>query len=297
MSFKFESKTQILLPLYCAALLGVFYPHVSFAALDRAREAGLTPHKALYEIKLLSKKSSAKVSNIHGKMFYEWQPSCDAWITNHRFDVTYEYIEAPAMRITSNFSTYEAYDGKSFNFSSERKSEGILLEEIRGSVSVNDNGQVDEAVYTIPEDLVFDLPEGTLFPMAHTLGVLDKIKNGQKIYSVTLFDGSDNEGPVDVNSVIGKPRVFKKDDKTTDIKHDIDMAMVNAKGWNIRLAFFPLNTYESASDYEMSVLFHENGVISNMEVDYGDFAVTQKLLAVEPLGDACEVHEKQEAEK
>lgn len=295
MSFKLNTPKQIFVPLYCAALLGVLFPfNQSFAALDRAREAGLVPHKALYEIKLLSKKSSAKVANIHGKMLYEWQPACDAWITNHRFDVTYEYIEAPAMRITSNFSTYEAYDGKSFNFSSERKSEGILLEEIRGSVTTNDQGEVNEAIYTIPEDLIFTLPEGTLFPMAHTLGVLEKIKSGQKIYNVTLFDGSDNEGPVDVNSVIGKPRIFKAEERSGNEEYKIDHKMISEKGWNLRLAFFPLNTYESAADYEMSVLFHANGVISGMEVDYGDFAVTQKLLAIEPLGDACDGTQKEE---
>lgn len=37
----------------------------------------------------------------------------------------------------------------------------------------------------------------------------------------------------------------------------------------------------------MSLIFHENGVVSDMVVEYKDFSVTQKLVALEPLSDAC----------
>ncbi len=255
------------------------------ATLDRARQVGFIPHKALYEIRLKSKKSSAKVSNIHGKMMYEWKPSCDAWISNHQFDMTYEYIETPPVRITSDFSNYESFDGKRFNFTSTRKAGETVLDEIRGGVEgdIVRNGGV--ATYNKPESKEFSLPQGTLFPMAHTLGVLDEIKAGKKFYKATLFDGSDEDGPVDVNSFIGKEAAY-----TIPEEHakDIDKDLVAAKSWNIRLAFFPLNKYAVTSDYEMSLVFHENGVISRITIDYDEFSVVQKLVAIEPLDDACD---------
>ncbi len=255
------------------------------ATIDKAAQAGFVPHKALYEIKMKSKKSSAKVSNIHGKMMYEWQPSCDAWISNHHFDMTYEYFESPPVRITSDFSNYESFDGKSFNYTTTRKAEDTILSEVRGSVSGDVKNNGGKAVYNKPETLEFELPEGTLFPMAHTLGVLEKIKAGKRFYNAMIFDGSDEEGPVSVNSFIGKEAVFKIPE---EYKDNIDEKLVNAKGWKIRLAFFPLNKYEVTSDYEMSLFFHENGVISDMVVEYKDFSVVQKLVALEPMEGACE---------
>ncbi len=253
---------------------------VSNAALDRASAAGMVAHKALYDIRLSSKKSSVNISNITGKMFYEWQPSCDAWVSTHRFDMTYEYMETPSVRVTSEFSTYESFDGKSFDFTMQRKTGDIVLEEIRGKAISDDN----EAVYSMPEDLVFNLPSGSLFPTAHSLEVLGRVKNNQRYYNQVLFDGSDTDGPVDINSfVVGKVTYVPSE----KYAKDIDISLLKPQGWNMRLAFFPLNNFEETSDYEMSLTFHENGVISDMEVDYGDFSVTQKLLAIERLDSAC----------
>ncbi|MGN7437750.1 MAG: EipB family protein [Alcanivorax sp.] len=268
--------------LFAFALIA---PTFSYAGLDRASKAGFVPHKALYDIKLSSKNSSSKIANISGRMFYEWQPSCDAWVSTHRFDMMYEYVELPAVRVKSDFSTYESFDGKSFNFTSQRKRDGMVFEEIRGNVSAKDADYPNEAVYSIPEDLVYDLPEGTLFPMAHTLDVLSSVKKGQKFYKATIFDGSDEEGPVDITSFVGKPAVYNVPE---EYKDHIDASLVNGKGWNMRLAFFPLNNPESTSDYEMSLILHDNGVISDMEIEYSEFSVTQKLIALEKLGSACE---------
>jgi hypothetical protein len=53
--------------------------------------------------------------------------------------------------------------------------------------------------------------------------------------------------------------------------------------WNVRLAFFPVRGTEAISDYEMNAVIHRNGIISDMRVDYKDFSVTQKLVALERL--------------
>lgn len=255
------------------------------ASLDRARAAGFVPHKALYEIQMHSKKSSAKISNIHGKMMYEWTSSCDAWVSNHQFDMTYEYIEAPAVRITSDFSNYESFDGKDFNYTVTRKAGDVVLGEVRGGVSGDVNTGGGKAVYSKPVSQEFDLPKGTLFPMAHTLDVFDKIKTGKKFYNATIFDGSDENGPVDVNSFIGKEVSFPIPEEH---KGNIDHSLTNVTGWNVRLAFFPLNEYSETAEYEMSLKFHENGVISDMLIEYDDFSVSQKLVALEKKDGNCE---------
>lgn len=250
---------------------------------DPAMQLGFVPHKALYDIKLAGKKSGSQIVNIKGQMFYDWSSGCDGWNSNHRFNLIYEYADTPPMKITSDFSTYENFDGESFNFASQRKRDGALFEELRGAAFVNDQEQV--ATFSIPRDLSFDLKHDALFPMRHTMSVLEQIRKGKKFYKATIFDGSDEEGPIEINAFIGQ----ELDVSSEFQEHEnIDKSLLDNKAWKVQLAFFPLNAEESAADYEMTLTFHENGVISNMLVEYGDFTVSQKLSALEPIKtEAC----------
>ncbi|MCB1782709.1 MAG: cell envelope integrity EipB family protein [Alphaproteobacteria bacterium] len=264
---------------------------VQAIAIDRALEQGLKPHRALYDIQLSKNKNGSQIVNISGQMMYEWKPSCDAWVSNHRFNMVYEYADGPAMQISSDFVTYESFDGKTINFTSQRKRDGQLFEELRGSAEMSEGGPASEAVFNLPKGLTFDLPKGTLFPMGHTLSVLENIKKGKKFYSATIFDGGDEDGPVEVNSFIGKPidpaSVIKTD-------KDIDKSLLDSKAWEVRLAFFPLKNSESTADYEISLVFQENGVVSDMKIDYADFSVNQKLVALEPLEGGCNAKSDEE---
>ncbi|MCB1531859.1 MAG: DUF1849 family protein [Alphaproteobacteria bacterium] len=247
---------------------------------NRASAAGLAPHKALYEIKLVGAKSGSQIVNISGQMFYDWKPSCEAWISNHRFDLLYEYADSPAMRLKSDFSTYEAFDGTDMHFTSQRKRDGQLFEEVRGHAMLNADAGGGNAEYSIPEGVKYDIPPGGVFPMGHTLGLLEQIKKNAKFYNATIFDGSDNEGPININAFIGKPV-----DRFADVKNmeNVDKALLDSPAREVQLAFFPLDNDSATSDYEMDLVFHENGVISSMLVRYEDFTVTQTLKALEPL--------------
>lgn len=243
------------------------------------------PHKALYDIKLAGTKSGSQIVNISGQMLYEWQPSCDAWNTNHRFNIQYEYADSPALRITSDFSTYESFDGQTLNFTSQRKKDGEAFETLRGLAEIS-NSQSGKAKFSIPENLVHDLPEGTLFPMSHTLEVARKVGEDAKFFNAVIYDGSDEDGPVEVNAFIGSE--VNAMARLGDINmQDIDMNLINTKARSVRLAFFPLHENETSSDYEMDLVFHDNGVISDMLIEYDDFTVSQTLKALEKLDSTC----------
>ncbi|MEM8833907.1 MAG: DUF1849 family protein, partial [Pseudomonadota bacterium] len=190
--------------------------------------------------------------------------------------------DSPGMEITSDFSTYESFDGETFNFTAKRKRNDQVYQEFRGMAELNN--EEANAIFSIPEDLSFDLSESTFFPMRHTVKMIQKALNQDKFFNAVVFDGSDDEGPVIINTFIGDPTDGAKGVKKSE---SIDHSLLKTDAWNIRMAVFPeQEEEESASDYEMSVVFHENGVISDMMVDYDDFAVTQKLVALEKLDQA-----------
>lgn len=267
-------KTARVLSILLVSALSV--PAAASAAPPDAIASALAPHKAVYDIDLVATHSGSQILNISGQMTYEWKPSCDAWVTDHRFKLFYEYADAPGMRITSDFSTYESFDGKSFNYSSRRQRDGEMYQEIRGHADAGPKG--GKAVYSMPEDMSYDLAAGTLFPIGHTVELIRRAEAGDKFYSAQIFDGSDEEGPIEISSFIGKSA---KAEKTSSDKIDADL--LKSPAWNVRMAVFPVKDQEEESDYEMSMVFHRNGIISDMLIEYDDFSVKQKLVSLEKV--------------
>ena len=268
------------LMLFAATLLSS--GQASATAAD-ALARGLVPHKAVYDIDLTATHSGSQILNISGKMAYEWKPSCEAWVTDHHFTLFYEYADSPGMRVTSDFTTYETFDGRNFDYSSRRQRNGQMYQEIRGQAKTGKDG-AGKAVYTMPYGIKFDLVKGSLFPMGHTLEVIRHAEAGDKFYSAQVFDGSDEEGPIEINTFIGKPA---KSQVAKSAK--IDASLLNDKAWNMRMAIFQASDQEEESDYEMDMVFHENGIISDMTIEYDDFTVKQKLVSLEKLpATACE---------
>ncbi|HEY0900974.1 MAG TPA: DUF1849 family protein [Micavibrio sp.] len=246
--------------------------------LDKTGHAALAGHKALYQIEMISKRSGSQILNIHGQMYFALQPGCDGWTTDHRFNLYYEYADSAAMQITSDFSTYEPLDGQSFDFTSRRRRDGTLYQELRGSATRDDQG-FSHVTYSTPAGLTYNMAPGGLFPMAHTAAMMTHIRAGHKIFNAVVFDGSDEEGPVEINTIIGKALPAARITQGPAI----DAGLVALPARQVRMAFFPLQAEGPTSDYEMDVVLHDNGVISAMEVDYGEFSVSQKLVALEKL--------------
>lgn len=263
------------------------------AARPDGREM-LTPHKALYEIRMRTKKSSTQIVNISGQMLYEWQPGCDAWISDHRFRLRYDYIDSPPLTILSDFSTYETYDGQELAFTSRRKRNGETFQELRGHVIHDDNGG-RRAIYTMPDEQTIALPEEAMFPMSHTLAVIEHAMSGSRFFNAVIFDGSDDDGPVEVNAFIARPASESDIPETGD---DVDRSLLSLPAWHTRMAFFPIGDISPDPDYEMNAILHANGVISDMYVEYRDFSVRQNLVALEPVDyTPCDRDEDASAEK
>ena len=244
----------------------------------------MAAHRALYEINMVATHAGSSVQNISGKMFYETRPGCEAWTNKHRFSLFYEYGDSPGLHIETDFSTFEHFDGTSFNFTSRRKRDGELYQELRGVVERATVDEESAAQFSLPEDLHFTLKPKTYFPMQHTAETIVRAQEGEKFFSAQVFDGSDEEGPVEINTII-----LGADDPRHSIKMNnaIDATLIDTDAWQVRMAVFPLLNQEPQADYEMTMILHDNGVISDMLINYDDFSITQKLVAIEELEAQC----------
>lgn len=273
------SLTPMSVYLFCAVLPGgaMLFP-------QSAQAVDLASHKAIYDIRMKSTQTGSQVLDVRGKMLFTFKKSCDGWISNHQFSLDYQYTGTPPLDVESKFTSFEGFNGKLLNFSSSRVTNGEPDQQLRGLATIS-GGAGNIARFSIPEDLSFPLTGTTLFPAAHTIKLIEAAQKGEKIVNAQVFDGSDDKGPVEINAVIGKKILPQIDGK-------LDKALTGGSGWLMRLAVFPNadDDNQTTSDYEMTMNLLENGIIRDMTVDYHNFSVSQKLIAVEPLKeDKCGV--------
>ncbi|MEZ0225100.1 MAG: DUF1849 family protein [Alphaproteobacteria bacterium] len=240
-------------------------------------------HRALYDFKMVSVQTGAGITDISGRMYYEQDDDCDAWTTEHRFRVKYQYSERRPVQNTSRYVAFESKDLSQFYFSSERAEDGATTEQLRGSVAKDADGTA-KADYARPGNLSYKLPKGYMLPTQQTNEVIRHARKGENIFNVVMFDGTDADGPVEVNTYIGK-KVTPEEIKAIAAKNPkIDASLLTPEAWHVRMAVFPLKERDDMSaSYEMDMILHDNGVVSYSLVDYRSFRVEQKLLAIEKI--------------
>lgn len=240
-------------------------------------------HKAIYDFDLVSVRSGAGVTDITGKMYYEQDDNCEAWTTDHRFQVEYQYPERPSVENTSHYVAFESKDAKQFYYSSEREENGRKVQQVRGAVDPNTDGTA-RAAYSRPENLSYDLPKGYMLPTQHTNEIIRHARAGDPFFNAVMFDGTDADGPVVVNAFIGKQLTAQDLGKIYAGKDEIDPSLLSGEAWRVRLSVFPLKEEkEMTSAYDMDLVLHDNGIVSWSLVDYHAFKVEQKMLALQKL--------------
>ncbi|MFY9287399.1 MAG: cell envelope integrity EipB family protein [Alphaproteobacteria bacterium] len=254
-------------------------PAASTATEVKPTKVGIMPHRAIYDMKLSSVKNGSSITGVSGRMLFEWSDVCDGWAVQQHMKLHFNYSEGDESEVSSTEVTWEAKDGKQYNFNVRRVSDGKETERYVGKAIVDGDGGV--VTYSVPEGKTMKLPPGTLFPSSHTSVILQKAASGEKLFSRHIFDGSDEDGSNDVSAFINAP-IAKWQDAEVNPKLKTNV-MMSQSAWPVRLAFFKTNTETGESDYEMNLNLLANGVVRTMQIDYGDFSVTGTLNDIEPL--------------
>jgi EipB-like len=247
------------------------------AAAAIARAAEIAPHRALYTMTLGSTRSDSGVVDATGTMDYEWGETCNGWTIEQRYRLKMRYVESRDVDITSSFVTWESKDGLRYRFNQRQTRNGELDQEIRGTAQLDGPGQGGVAEFTMPQVHTIKLAPGVLFPSAHTILLIDQARAGKTFLSRQVFDGAADENAVQVSAVIGS-RV------TADPASAKLSPLLERPGWNVRLAFFPADATAEQPDYELGMRLLDNGVSTDMVIDYGDYSIRAKLVDIEALG-------------
>lgn len=247
-------------------------------ALSAEAITGLLPHHARYNIALKTVKSHSTIRNVSGTLDYEWKPDCSGVATSYHFEMLYDYGDGHVANVSSQIATYEQFEAPRIDFSLERSLDGELIEAFKGYANLEDG----RATYTIPQGVTLDLPAGTLFPTPLLLRLIKGIETHEPFVQAPLFDGSDSEDLLLVNAFIGAPAVT-----LNEAEDALDPMALDSPAVHTRMAFFLSEDDGMRPDYEMSAIFHKNGVMRNINIEYDDFSITQDLVGLTPLEGAC----------
>jgi EipB-like len=244
------------------------------AALAAPGSPLLSPHRAIYHMALASARAGSGVAGASGTMSYQFGDSCDGWIVENRIAVTYSYTEGGQAETTTDFLTWESKDGLRYRFRMRNTRDGQITDDIEGTAELKGKGQGGVAKFTRPEAATIPLPKGTLFPTEHTVRLMEAARGGDRSLLRVVFDGSDAQGPYDVNALIGRSHAMPANTASP---------LLDSPSWPMSLAFFPLESKDSTPDFEMRLDYHGNGVAQNIIQAFKNFSLEGRLETIEPL--------------
>jgi hypothetical protein len=238
----------------------------------------LAAHRALYELTLNSSRGGRQISAAHGTMGYEVADVCDGWATRQRLRMTITSAEGEDTDMDSDYATWEAKDGLSFRFHMVQKSDTQVTSQTDGSAHLTKVGGPGDVEYRLPKESKVELPTGTLFPMMHTLAIINAARAGKKFLALPLFDGTDDDGFEDSSIAI----IDWKPPFATKYAFLSPLASTR-----VRIAFFDHAAGSPTPTYEVAMRYWENGVADEMLMDFEDFVMNAKLTELTPLPRKC----------
>ena len=252
---------------------------VSAALSLQVQAATLASYQAFYELDLKSTTAAAEVNSVSGKTHYVVKKVCDGWASSENYAISFGFEEGEPANFISHYKTWESDEGSSFTFEIAENS-NATGEAIFEGFANNQDGKV-EAFHSDGDGAMRLLPDDTIFPMQHLIGLLEAGKVSAPVIrqSHLFFGGEQTDSLYFISAVMGKKKssVLQKDmaEKMGDLGEN--------DYWPLTIAYYKPDAQESEPEYSIAFELQPNGVIRGYVVDYGSFSMQASLKTVEPI--------------
>lgn len=250
----------------------------------------LAPHRAVYDMKLERTNASAGISALTGRMVFELKGNdCVGYQQTMRFVTeTLDQNGKPAM--TDQRSTFkeDAETGR-FTFNTRQYRNDRLTETTIGSAERAKAPEQLKIEITKPAAKKMQIKEPVLFPVEHSIRLLEAARSGQSLFAVNLYDGSDKGEKVFATTALLGPKKPAGINKTLG-EDDVAGSLDALAAWPVSLSYFEIDgkRRDAVPNYELSFLYFENGVSRKLYIDYGTFSMSGRLVKLTMLPEeAC----------
>ncbi|EJF81816.1 EipB family protein [Bartonella doshiae] len=236
----------------------------------------LAPHRAVYDFQLDSSSNEMAILGMTGRMVYELSGSvCRGYTTRFRF-ITRAHFEDMPERLTDQQTTsYETGDSRTFHFS---VTDQVGQEVARSSEGMAERTQ-DGIIVKLkkPKERKYKLTMAD-FPVMQLKNIIRHAKTGHHFYYMTVFDGTGKADRVTKESIV----IGEKKTKISDDETKIMGKLGEDEYWPITISYFDdIEKKDGLPIYRTNFLLHENGVMRNLHVDYGNFSLRAKLKSLD----------------
>jgi EipB-like len=266
------------MPRHLVAALGL----LAVLATSGAAAAGPVPllsHRAAYRLSLADSGAKAEANSgttlesVRGALVLEWKADCSGWLSQQRLGFIGTTSEGPGFSYDVRFTSWEAPDDTKLRFQVRSFDDGKATESISGAASLKAAGGEGSAEYAEPDAKHVDLPAGTLFPTQHMQSLIQAGRAGERIVTNYVFDGSGPDALNKVTAVLGQGHTAKAEDG------------VDEQRWPVSLAYYGVGKADELPEFSIAFELSERGVLHDITLDYGDFALKGELEKLEPLGE------------
>ncbi|MFN0263851.1 EipB family protein [Tepidamorphus sp. 3E244] len=246
-------------------------------------QADLMPHRAVYDIKLERADEAGNIASFSGRMVVEvLATDCEGLATNSRYVFRSANSEGATLVTDLRTAQWESRDANTFRFTNRRYDDANLTEETNGNAERTGEGV--EIAITMPQRNSLEFGEDVMFPTQHLNRLIQAGRTGQRTLSARIYEGSDPGTQIyDTFAVIGPKRLDRHGSglaraKLEDVPH-----------WPVTVAYFHGEGSENEDEtvggeeepiYSISSTLYENGVSSDILLDYGNFSLRGNLSAL-----------------
>jgi EipB-like len=256
---------------------------IATALLVQSVSAGdlvnFAPHRAVYEVSLTNSAAGSGVVDMSGRMVYELGgSSCEGYTQNMRF-VTRSSNQDGADTINDlRTSSWEEAAGKRLRFSSTQYQNDEVAEASQGDASRAKGSDVVAVDLVKPGKKHLSLPGDIYLPMQHAAMLIQSAKMGKTMVTAKLYDGAEKgDKYYSTTAVIGKKLA---PGATKNVAAFKDASRLDGvASWPISISYFETgkDKTDSLPAYELSFRYYENGVTTDLKIDYGEFAIKGQL--------------------
>lgn len=239
----------------------------------------LQPHRAVYDFVLGTVRTDKSVSSLAGRMVYEFTGSaCEGYSQSMRFVIRTTSGSGETSVSDQRSTTWEDDTGMRYKFQSSQYRDQKLVEQAAGTATRGEGDQDTRVDLTHPEPRRSAIGAGAMFPVQHSLKLIEAARRGQTQLTADFFDGSEGgEKTYLVAARIGKAVASGVSKTMPRIGNSDKLDAVTA--WPVVLSYYEQGTQtkDAVPVYEMSFLFYANGVSRRLVIDNGDYTMKGEL--------------------
>ena len=238
-----------------------------------AAGAAFASHLAVYDLHLKQADPASGISDVTGRLVVELKGSdCKGWSVGFRMVSRFLNTEGDDPRVIDLQSTsWESDDGREMRYSQREFVNNALHAETKLTANHTDKSV---AVALQSADRQAELPADVVFPMAHQRRIIEAAKRAEKIDRSVIYDGSEYDKYYTAVTFIG-PEL-----KGVAVPEKDAAALAGLRSWHVSISYFGTvkdTEGEEVPSHQIAMRLFENGVSSDLMMDYGDLQLEGKL--------------------